>query len=295
MSMNGLAADAGLMPVFAEWARMADNTADMKAIVQAEKDEDEEAVKAGRPKPHHDWHPAPQSWAPAGLYNGMVAAAINFRIKGAIWYQGESNSGLARANMYEREFPAMIADWRLHWQEGNFPFLFVQLANFASGPLESYNTIREAQRRTLSVANTGMAVTIDIGDPKNVHPADKQDVGARLALAAEAIAYGKKLEYSGPMFRETSVEGSALRVWFDHTTGGLKGATGFEVAGADHKFAPAAAQIDGDTVVLTADGVAQPKYARYGWANSPVVNLVNGEGLPASPFTSEEQIPNVAR
>ena len=210
------------MPVFAEWARMADETADIQALVRAEKREDEEAVKAGSQKPYHNWHPAPQSWSPAGLYNGMVAAAVELQIKGVIWYQGEANSAYSRANMYEREFPAMIADWRSHWSEGNFPFLFVQLANYRARPNESYNTIREAQRRTLSVANTGMAVTIDIGQPENVHPADKQDVGARLALAAEAIAYGKKLEYSGPMFRETSVDGTALRVWFNHTTGGLK-------------------------------------------------------------------------
>jgi sialate O-acetylesterase len=195
--------------------------------------------------------------------------------------------------MYEREFPALIGDWRTHWQEGNFPFLFVQLANFNSSPRESYETIREAQRRTLSLANTGMAVTIDIGTPENVHPPNKQEVGARLALAAEAITYGKHIEYSGPLFRETSIDGPALRVWFDHTSGGLRGTSGFEIAGADHHFVPATARIDGDTVLLTADGITSPKYARYGWANAPTVNLVNGEGLPASPFTSEENIPVV--
>jgi sialate O-acetylesterase len=295
ISMEGIAADSSLMPVFAEWAEMADNTAEMKALLKAEKIEDQEAERAGKPKPAHQWHPAPESWAPGGLYNGMVAAALNFRIRGVIWYQGESNSGLARANMYERLFPALIADWRTHWQEGNFPFLFVQLAAFGSSPLESYQTIREAQRRTLEVANTGMAVTIDIGLEHNVHPPDKQDVGARLALAAEALAYGKKLEHSGPILHETSVDGNTLRVWFTHTTGGLKtssGAlTGFEVAGADHRFVTADAHIDGATVVVTADGVTSPKYVRYGWANFPTVNLMNGEGLPASPFTSEPRIP----
>jgi len=301
-SMEGLAADSGLMPVFAEWAKMANNTAEMKAILKAEQREDDEAAKAGKPKPHHDWHPAPESWAPAGLYNGMVAAALNYRIKGVIWYQGESNSALSRANLYERLFPALISDWRLHWHEGNFPFLFVQLANFKSGPHESYNTIREAQRRTLALAGTGMAVTIDIGNPDNVHPADKQDVGARLALAAEAIAYGKKAEFSGPLFREVSVEGNEARVWFDHAAGGLKvhGDTlkGFEIAGADRQFVPAAAWIDngrpeGGNVVVSAESVTMPKFVRYGWANSPVVNLFNEEGLPASPFTSEERIPMV--
>lgn len=299
VSMEGLSADAGLMPVFAEWAQMADLTAEKPALLRAEKLEDQQAQAAGKPKPMHPWHPAPESWQPAGLFNGMVAAALNFRIKGVIWYQGESNSGLARANMYEKIFPALITDWRTHWGEGNFPFLFVQLAAFGSSPVESYATIREAQRRTLRLTDTGMAVAIDIGTENNVHPPDKQDVGARLALAAEALAYGKKVEYSGPMFRETSIEGSHLRVWFTHTTGGLKASgggalTGFEVAGADHHFVPATAQIDGETVLLTADAVTSPKYARYGWANFPTVNLVNGENLPASPFTSEPYIPKVS-
>jgi sialate O-acetylesterase len=293
ISMNGLGSDSSLMPVFAEWGKMADDSAERDAMLSAEKREDAVAKSAGKPAPVHDWHPDPASWAPAGLYNGMVAAALNFRIKGVIWYQGESNARLSRANMYEREFPALIGDWRTHWQEGNFPFLFVQLANFNSSPRESYETIREAQRRTLSLANTGMAVTIDIGTPENVHPPNKQEVGARLALAAEAITYGKHIEYSGPLFRETSIDGPALRVWFDHTSGGLRGTSGFEIAGADHHFVPATARIDGDTVLLTADGITSPKYARYGWANAPTVNLVNGEGLPASPFTSEENIPVV--
>ena len=297
VSMDGLAADASLMPVFAEWARMANDTAETKAMLKAEKREDEAAAQSGRPKPHHDWHPAAESWQPAGLYNGMVAAAVNYPMKGVIWYQGESNSKLSRANLYERIFTTLIGDWRAHWQEGNFPFLFVQLANFSSSQNESYNTIREAQRRSLAVANTGMAVTIDIGNPENVHPADKQDVGTRLALATEAIAYGKKVEFAGPMFRATSVEGAVMRVWFDHVTGGLKAhgdmLTGFEMAGTDRKFVPALAQIDGETVTLSAEGVVSPKFARYGWANAPVVNLFNGEGLPASPFTSEERIPVV--
>jgi sialate O-acetylesterase len=142
-----------------------------------------------------------------------------------------------------------------------------------------------------------MAVTVDIGNPDNVHPADKQDVGARLALAAESVAYGKKLEFSGPMFRETSMDGDVIRVWFDHVKGGLVAKagplTGFEIAGADQKFATATATIEGETVALKADGVTKPRYVRYGWTNSPVVNLFNGEGLPASPFTSEERIPVV--
>jgi sialate O-acetylesterase len=197
--------------------------------------------------------------------------------------------------MYERIFPALISDWRAHWREGDFPFLFVQIANFTSTPLEAWPVVREAQRRTLSLANTAMAVTIDIGDPGNVHPADKQDVGERLSLAARAIAYGEKVEYSGPLYREADLENTALRVWFDHTAGGLtaKGGplAGFEVAGEDHRFVAAAARIDGNSVVVSSDNVPEPRYVRYGWANAPTVNLFNGSGLPASPFTSEDQIP----
>jgi sialate O-acetylesterase len=296
LSMDGLASDAALMPVFTEWARMANEWEDVPRIIQAERREDAAARAAGRPLPRHPWHPNPASWAPAALFNGMVAPAIGLRIKGVIWYQGESNSALARAPLYEKLFQALIQDWRLRWRQGNFPFLFVQISNFKSTPLENWAIIREAQRRALSLVNTAMAVTIDIGDPGNVHPSNKQDVGARLALAARAIAYGgKDLEYSGPIFRETSLEDRAVRVWFDHTSGGLAAKDGplegFEIAGDDHRFVPAAARIDAGTVVGTSDAVAAPKYVRYGWSNSPAVNLFNGAGLPASPFTSEAAIP----
>jgi sialate O-acetylesterase len=225
----------------------------------------------------------------------MVAPATGFGIKGVIWYQGESNSALSFAPMYVRLFPALIADWRAQWRQGDFPFLFVQIANFTSNATESYAGIREAQRRTLAVANTAMAVTIDIGDPDNVHPADKQTVGARLAMAARALAYGEHLEYSGPMFRQAAPDGQGMRVWFDHAAGGLsaKGGAleGFEVAGDDHRFVKAAARVEGNTVVVASPEVPAPSYVRYGWENAPVVNLYNSVGLPASPFTSEITIP----
>jgi sialate O-acetylesterase len=168
----------------------------------------------------------------------------------------------------------------------------VQISSFGSGADEGWATIREAQRRSLSVANTAMAVTIDVGDPDNVHPADKQTVGARLALAARALAYGENVEYSGPLFRQATPEGEGVRVWFDHTADGLvaKGGElqGFEIAGEDGRFVSATARIDGKTVVVGVAGVREAKYVRYGWANAPVVNLYNSEGLPASPFTSED-------
>ncbi|MGH9563368.1 MAG: sialate O-acetylesterase, partial [Terracidiphilus sp.] len=295
MSLDTISSDASLMPLFASWAAMTDNIADMPAIKAKEKRDDDAAVAAHQAPPKYHWHPDPVSWEPAGLYNAMVSPFTPFSIRGVIWYQGESNSALDRAAMYQRIFPALIADWRRHWNEGNFPFLYVQISSFTSTPQEDWAAIREAQRRTLAVADTGMAVTIDIGNPDNVHPSDKQDVGHRLALAARALSYGESIEYSGPLYRQASLEEGAIRVDFDHDASGLvaKGGalTGFEIAGDDRNFVTATATIQGSSVMVSAPAVANPKYVRYGWQNAPVVNLFNGDGLPASPFTSEETIP----
>ena len=294
-SLEAISADAGLMPVFATRAHMMETQGEMTAILAKERREDQAAKQAGQPAPKHTWHPAPESWAPAALFNGMVAPVTPYTIKGVIWYQGESNSKLAFAPMYAKLFPALIADWRARWREGNFPFLFVQISSFTSDPTEAWAIIREAQRRSLSVENTAMAVTIDIGDPDNVHPPDKQTVGARLALAARALAYGESVEYSGPLFRQAAPEADGIRIWFDHAARGLvaKGGAlqGFEIAGDDGRFATATARIDGETIVVSNPQVTDPKHVRYGWANAPVVNLFNSEGLPASPFTSEDAIP----
>lgn len=295
LSMDALGADASLMPVFAEWARFSDDYVDLPRVIAKENRDAAAARVAHRPAPWHPWHPNYDSWAPSSLFNGMISPLINYPIKGVIWYQGESDSELNRAAMYRRVFPAMISDWRRQWREGNFPFLYVQISSFLAGPTQNWAVIREAQRRTLSVANTAMVVTTDIGTPHNIHPPDKQDVGHRLALAARALAYGESVEYSGPLYRQTSVDGSQLRVWFDHAKSGLvsKGGslTGFEVAGADHHFFPAKARIDGRSVVVSSPQVPVPEYVRFGWSNTPVVNLFNGAGLPASPFTSELDIP----
>lgn len=295
LSLDTISSDATLMPIFASWAAMTDKIADMPAIEAKEKRDDTAALAANRLPPWHPWHPDPLSWEPAGLYNAMVNPFTPFPIRGTIWYQGESNSALERAAMYQRIFPALIADWRQHWNEGNFPFLFVQISTFTSTPREDWAVIREAQRRTLSVANTAMAVTIDIGNPDNVHPADKQDVGHRLALAARALSYSEKIEYSGPLYRQATAEGGTIRVDFDHAESGLvaKGGalTGFEIAGEDRKFIPAKATIDGSSVMVSAGSVPHPQFVRYGWQNAPIVNLFNGDGLPASPFTSEQTIP----
>ncbi len=291
VSLSGLSADSSLMPVFATWAKMADQQADIPAQLRIEQLQDEAARQAGAKPPKHSWHPSSVSWDPSWLYNAMVAPAVDFGIKGVIWYQGETNSKRDRAYLYHQVFSTLISDWRAHWQQGDFPFLFTQISSFTSNETEDWPTVRDAQRRTLSLTNTGMAVTIDIGDPDNVHPPDKQTVGARLALAARALAYHEPVEYSGPLFRQAITQGNAVQVWFDHTDGGLtaKGGAveGFEIAGDDRHFAPAAARIEGAAVLLTSPEIKVAKYARYGWQNSPTVNLFNGAGLPASPFTSE--------
>jgi sialate O-acetylesterase len=293
VSLDGLASNASLMPVFTARAEMIASQIDVTALIAREQREDAAAKAANQPLPKHGWHPDPSSWEPAGLFNAMVAPVVNFPIKGVIWYQGESNSSESRALMYSRVFPALISDWRSKWHQGNFPFLFVQISSFKSNGTETWGIIRDAQRRSLELTDTAMAVSLDVGDPDNVHPPDKQTVGSRLALAARAMVYGEALEYSGPLFRQANVEGTNLRVWFNHA-GGLaaKGGSleGFEVAGADHQFATATAHIDGESIVVTAPGVSAPIYVRYAWANAPEANLYNSAGLPASTFTSEDVI-----
>ena len=290
--MAALGADASLAPVFVSWGKMTERESDALLEDKDQQRQREEAKAAGKPEPQFPWHPQLLSWGPGMLWNGMIAPLTPFPIRGVIWYQGESNSALARAPLYQRVFSTMIEDWRRQWGVGDFPFLYVQISNFKSNATEDWAELREQQLKTLALRNTAMAVTIDIGNPDNVHPTDKVDVGLRLALAARALSYGEDIGYSGPIFRQATPEGSSIRVWFDHHAKGLaaKGGelTGFEVAGADGKFVPATAKIDGNTVVAASDAVTEPRFVRYGWANSPQCNLFNGEGLPASPFTSAE-------
>jgi sialate O-acetylesterase len=290
--MAALGADAALAPVFVSWGQMTEREEDALLRDKDEQRQRAEAKAAGKPEPQFSWHPQLLSWGPGMLWNGMIAPLTPFPIRGVIWYQGESNSALARAPLYSRVFGTMIEDWRHEWGVGDFPFLFVQISNFKSSVNEDWAELREQQLKTLALSNTAMAVTIDIGNPDNVHPTDKVDVGLRLALAARALSYGEDISYSGPIYRQATPEGNAIRVWFEHHAKGLmaKGGevTGFEVAGADGRFVPAMAKIDGNTVVVSSDAVTEPRFVRYGWANSPQCNLFNGEGLPASPFTSAE-------
>lgn len=223
---------------------------------------------------------------PSSLYNGMLAPVVPYGMKGVIWYQGESNAG--KSKEYQTLFPAMIADWRSKWSLGDFPFLFVQIAPFKGQPPE----IREAQFLTLSKSkNTAMAVTTDVGNANDIHPKKKKPVGERLALAAQALAYGEDIVYSGPLYESMAVDGNEVEISFTHTGGGLVAKDGdlkgFTIAGADGKFVPAKAAIEGDKVVVSAEGVKAPKAVRYGWENVPDVNLFNKEGLPASPFRTD--------
>jgi sialate O-acetylesterase len=289
--LAALGEDAALAPLFVSRGKMTDSESD--ALLEDKRRDKlrDQARAEGKPEPQFPWHPQLAMWAPSLLYNGMIAPLTPFPIRGAIWYQGESNSALERAPLYNRIFRAMIEDWRRQWGEGDFPFLYVQISNFKSTPLEDWATLREQQLKTLELRNTAMVVTIDIGNPDNVHPTDKLDVGQRLARTARALSYGETIEYSGPLFRQATQEGSAIRVWFDHAKGltAKNGEpTGFEVAGTDGIFSPATARIEGTTVVAASPSVAEPVFVRYGWANSPQCNLFNGEGLPASPFTSTE-------
>jgi sialate O-acetylesterase len=287
-----LGANAALAPVFVQWGEMTERESDLLLRDRDQARQRAEAKAAGRPEPEFPWHPMLQSWGPGMLWNGMIAPLTRFPIRGVIWYQGESNSALTRAPLYQRVFSTMIEDWRQRWGVGDFPFLFVQISNFKSNQTEDWAQLREQQLKTLALRNTAMVVTIDIGNPDNVHPTDKVDVGLRLARAARALSYGENVAYSGPVFRQATPEGRLIRVWFDHQSKGLavKGGelTGFEVAGADGRFVPAMAKIDGNTIVASSEEVPEPLQVRYGWANSPQCNLFDGEGLPASPFTSIE-------
>jgi sialate O-acetylesterase len=229
------------------------------------------------------------------LYNGMIAPLVPYAIKGAIWYQGESNAG--RAYQYRTLFPAMIQSWRQAWKQGDFPFLFVQLAPFERiglAPQESaWAELREAQLLTsLRCPHTAMAVITDAGDPVDIHPKAKEPAGARLALAARAVAYGEKVEYSGPVCQGMSVEGNRAVLSFDHAGKGLDaryGAlAGFTVAGEDRRFYNALAEVKGDRVVVWSDKVERPVAVRFGWANCPLVDFWNKDGLPASPFRTDD-------
>lgn len=230
---------------------------------------------------------------PTVLYNSMINPIVPFTIKGAIWYQGESNAD--RATQYGELFPLMIRDWRNKWGY-SFPFYFVQLASYMTSktePSESqWAELRESQLQTLQLENTGMAVTIDIGDANDIHPKNKQDVGLRLAYNARANTYGESIAFSGPIYKDYKIEQGKIRISFSNTNKGLKikndnKLKGFAIAGADHKFYWAEAIIEGDEIIVSSPNVALPIAVRYAWADNPEANLFNGAELPASPFRTD--------
>jgi sialate O-acetylesterase len=244
----------------------------------------------GKPGPIRD--PAQDQHEPTVLFNAMINPVIPYAIRGAIWYQGESITGAkAGLTLYPHVLDALINDWRRVWGEGNFPFYEVQLPalkNVSNNPL-----VREGQAAILSLPNTAMAVTIDIGDPDNVHPKNKEPLGDRLTLIALANTYGHNIEYYGPVYESMKVEGSAIRLTFTHVGGGLVAKGGplkwFQIAGADQKFVDADATIDGDSVVVRSAGVTAPVAVRYAWDNYPDgANLYNAAGLPAAPFRTDQ-------
>jgi len=270
------------------------------------------APKPARPRPSDVHTPDGDNNGPANLFNAMISPLIPFALKGVIWYQGEFNSGYDSGREYATLFPRMITDWREHWNQGDFPFIFVQLPNLGdvqTKPQElpgSWVWVRKSQLKTLSLPNTGMVITIDIGDPLELHPPDKVDVGHRLALEARHVAYGEDNVYSGPLYESMKIEDNKVCVSFKNTGSGLtlgispyvrEGTSppppptkleGFVVAGADKVFYWADAVMDGNTVVLKSDQVANPVAARYDFAEAPKGNLYNKEGLPASPFRTDD-------
>jgi sialate O-acetylesterase len=309
---NYPAAKSAYNKAMEEWNEM--HAAEYNAILAKWKQDTATATAARQSPPPRPTPPAPMPpkpvdptggpGAPSTLYNAMVTPLEPYAIRGAIWYQGEANANSAtRAKEYRTLFPRMIEDWRQTWREGDFPFLFVQLAGFHADDTDNWPNLREAQAQTLSLPRTGMATAVDIGLPNNIHPMDKLDVGKRLALAARHVAYGEDLVYSGPIFKGVKKDATGLRVEFHDLGGGLKIGNspwvrqgdilptdrliGFELAGEDGQWKPADAKIDGSSVVVSTPTVPNPIQVRYDWKAFPEGNLYNKDGLPAPPFNQK--------
>lgn len=278
-------AKAGLSDVMADQERMA--SAQAKAALLREQRAYELTASGKEAKPIK---PAQETWVIGALYNNLVAPFTHYTIKGAIWYQGEADRVEPRNAYYRRAFATMISDWREEWKQGDFPFLLVQLPSFDFDN-DKWPTVRDGQRRALSLPNTAMAVTLDTGEAKNIHPPDKQTVGHRLALAAREKVYGEKIEGDSPAFVSAAPQGNAMQVTLAHADGlTMKGDIdkAFEVAGADKVYHPATAKIgkDGSLLVSSSD-VASPAYVRYGWQGWVTGFVYNSAGLPLGTFTSE--------
>jgi sialate O-acetylesterase len=284
--------------VVADWARRLAAYPEAKAkfdvAYAAWKAERDAAKAAGLPFTKSE----PSSWnlggpghvtTPSGLNNGMIAPLVPYALRGTVWYQGEANAG--RAAQYHALFSALITGWRAQFGQGDFPFYWVQLANFQSATDTTWAFLREAQTQTLFLPATGQAVTVDIGNLNDLHPKNKKDVGRRLARLALARTYGQKIVDSGPVFAKAERDGTGFRVSFTELNGGLfaplNTLTGFELAGEDKVFKPADAKIEKETVMVTCAEVSAPVAVRYAWRNAPLAGLANREGLPAVPFRTD--------
>ena len=306
-SMKSMEAKPELSPVLESWKKTLhpyDEAAAQAQYAQAldtwtnnaEKFKSE--GKTVPPPPQKKGDPRWDKNYPANLFNGMIAPIIPYAIRGGIWYQGENNAANDLAKLYSIQLSLMIQDWRQRWDEGDFPFAWVQLPNFhprTTNVVEinysGWCVIREEMLKTLAVKNTGMAITVDVGEANNIHPKNKQAVGHRLALWALAKVYGKAIPYSGPLPDGYKIKGNKIILSFQHTDGGLVAKDGelkgFAIAGEDHRWVAGKARTEGNKVIVSSPEVESPKALRYAWAANPDCNLFNGAGLPASPFRTD--------
>jgi sialate O-acetylesterase len=304
ISMEALKDILELTPLFEKWKKMEAEWDPEKEKVKYEeqlvKYKEDSAKKEGKngkalPPPLKPVPPQSSTRRPANLFNSKIAPLIPYAIKGAIWYQGESNAN--RNGLYDVTLPLMIKDWRTRWNQGDFPFAWVQLPGIGKAqeePVENdgWPSIREFMLKSLSVPNTGMAITIDVGEADSAHPLNKQPVGNRLAMWALAKVYGQECASSGPLPAGHEIKGSEIICSFKHTDGGLVSKEGelkgFAIAGVDRKWYKSTAKIDGDRVIVSSPEVKKPEAVRYAWANNPECNLFNGAGIPASPFRTDD-------
>lgn len=285
ISGRSLAANARLEPLLTAW----ENTIAQYPTATTRYEQNLkkwEAAGSKGPRPQPPAGPGHQH-EPATLYNAMIAPLLKYTIKGALWYQGESEAARAHGHVYDEAMVTLVQEWRRAFGQGDFPFYWVQLANFGNAPKNGHwMRVQEAQVKATALRHTGVVVTTDIGNPTDIHPTNKQDVGRRLALLAQHKG-------ASPLYRQHTREGSAIRIWFDHAGGSLKTrgegpVTGFQIAGADGKYVAADAKIDGVTVVVSSTEVPNPQSVRYAWDYNPDANLVNALGLPASLFRTNE-------
>lgn len=305
-SMDVQRNDAKLKPIFRQWNRLDDafDEDQAKARYQkqlaAGKEKAAKARKEGKRPPRRPRQPVKPSLDrnyPSNLYNGMIAPLIPYGIRGALWYQGERNArNVESAMLYRHQLPLLIRDWRKRWDQGAFPFYFVQLPNFKArsddpGAESAWAVMRESMAETLKVPRTAMAITIDVGEARDIHPKNKQAVGQRLAMAALANVYEKEGVASGPLYQSHAIDGNRVVVTFDHVGNGLKVKgdvlKGFAIAGSNGKWQWAQAKVDGNKVVVWHPDIAEPKAVRYGWGDNPEVSLYNSAGLPAGPFRTD--------